>query len=175
MDSDTNESSMSNDANKSFPDTEDPWSSELSSSVSSHSTTVHMSTMPPIPTPDQKQKQQEIFPVQIETISISSGDDSPNEEQRQQQQQQHETSISSQEWRPLAASTPFSTITTNDPRSDPDIENDFFNDIEKLVRKFLARPNRLYPYYRVMRWIIGEQPKVEHLVTIVINRPTILL
>ena len=72
---------------------------------------------------------------------------------------------------PKAVSTP--TVMTA-PQSEKDIENELFNDIQEIVRKFIVRPNRDYPYYRVMRWLEGDDPKLEHFVTVVINRPTIM-
>ena len=77
----------------------------------------------------------------------------------------------SSNWEPLVVSTP--TVTTA-PQSDKDIENELFDDIQEIVRKFIVRPNRDYPYYRVMRWLEGDDPKLEHFVTVVINRPTIM-
>ena len=75
----------------------------------------------------------------------------------------------SQPWSPMAISTP---LVATAPRSEKDIENELFRDIEQLVQTFLRRPNRNYPYYRVMRWFDEDDPKLEHVVTVVINRPT---
>ena len=74
-------------------------------------------------------------------------------------------------WDPMAISTP---IITTAPRSEKDIENELFHDIQVIVRNFIRHPNRHYPYYRVMRWFEGDDPKLEHILTVVINRPTII-
>ncbi len=61
---------------------------------------------------------------------------------------------------PSAVSTPLlttaTTTTSSSRRSGREIENELFQNIQNLVREFLRRPNREYPYYRVMRWTIGE-------------------
>lgn len=75
-------------------------------------------------------------------------------------------------WYPMAISTPI--VTTTAPRTDKDIENELFHDIKEIVRKFLRRPNCDYPYYRVIRWVEGEHPKLEHVLTVVINQPTVV-
>src|SRR5271170_1182035 len=82
-----------------------------------------------------------------------------------------------QEWLPVAASTPVSTssITIGSRRSERDIENELFQNIETAVQEFLRHSNREYPSYRIIRCTIGEQPRLEYTVTIVINRPTIIL
>ena len=73
---------------------------------------------------------------------------------------------------PLMTSTP---IVTSAPRSERDMEDALFGDMENLVREFLRRPDRRYPYYRIIRWNEGEHPKLEYVLTVVINRPAIVL
>lgn len=98
------------------------------------------------------------------TISISSGTESTISSQG--------TSIElSTNWEPMAVSTP---LITTAPRSEKEIEMELFHDIEQIVRKFIRRPNRDYPYYRVIRWVEGDDPKLEHVLTVVINRPTVI-
>jgi hypothetical protein len=165
-----------------FQDAQGHWYSHLSSSVPSllTSTTIATATtptmapslsMPLLTATGQEYREQEIVPIPSETMCISSDDDSRD----QQKHQEEMTSILSQEWLPPAASTPLSAVSTNTVRSEREIENELFHNIEQLVREFLDRPNRQYPYYRVMRWTTGEQPKIEHIVTVVINRPVIIL
>ena len=55
------------------------------------------------------------------------------------------------------------------------MENALFRDIEDLVREFLRRPNREYPYYRIIRWTEGQDPQLEYVITVVINRPVVVL
>lgn len=83
----------------------------------------------------------------------------------------------SQEWSPLAASTPLlAAVADNHTRRlEREIENELFHHIQGLVRTFLARPNRGYPHYRIKRWIDGEDVKSGHFLTVVINRPVVLL
>jgi dsRNA-specific ribonuclease len=66
-------------------------------------------------------------------------------------------------------------IVTSAPRSDRELEDALFQDIETLVREFLRRPNRRFPYYRIIRWTEGQQPKLEYVLTVVINPPAIVL
>ena len=83
-----------------------------------------------------------------------------------------EAMVSSDEDAPVMTSTP---IVTSAPRSEQDMEDALFQDMERLVREFLRRPNRQYPYYRIMRWTEGDQPKLEYVLTVVINQPAIIL
>jgi hypothetical protein len=111
--------------------------------------------------------------VTFSIVHDNDEDDNRNEEQ----QTTTTTSILSQEWLPPAASTPVAatTVARSTRRSERELENELFRNIENLVREFLARPNREYPYYRVIRWTIGEEPRLEYVLTVVINRPTIIL
>ena len=127
------------------------------------------------------------------TVRISTVDaNATHNEEQQQQQQQHITSISSHHWPPPAASsTPQATIvcdtssgsrssssghsSTTDTRSEQELENELFQSIENLIRAFIDRPNRNFPYYRIMRWTTGHEPLLEYVVTVVINRPAIIL
>jgi len=148
--------------------------SHLTSPDASFVTTMTSITSPTASTTtDQEQSQHEVLLSQSGTICVSSDDDSRNEEEQQQQS----PSTLSQEWLPPATSTPLfaAAATTNVLRSERQIENDLFNNIQKLVQEFLRRPNRQYPYYRIMRWTVGEQPKLEHVLTVVINQPAIIL
>ena len=100
-------------------------------------------------------------------------------------EQQQRSDDLSQEWAPLAISTPVLVVVGDHPpattidhrtrRFERQIENELFEDIERLVRTFLSRPNREYPYYRIIRWIEGNDPKLEYGFTVVINRPVVLL
>ena len=83
--------------------------------------------------------------------------------------QQHSMEVS-QRWSPMAMSTPVVTTAT---RSEKEIEDELFHNIEQLVRNYINRPTCNYPCYRVMRWFEGEDPKIEYVVTVVINQPTI--
>lgn len=98
------------------------------------------------------------------TISVRSG----NENDIPSQENSIEVSPN---WDPMAISTP---IITTASRSDKDIENELFHDIEEIVRKFIRRPSRHYPYYRVIRWVEGDHPKLEYVLTVVINEPTVI-
>ena len=100
---------------------------------------------------------------------FTSADGSAREEEREQQ---CGALMPSSEDVPLMTSTP---IVTSAPRSERDMEDALFGDIETLVREFLRRPDRRYPYYRIIRWTEGEQPKLEYVLTVVINRPAIVL
>ena len=101
------------------------------------------------------------------------------DEDNQIEAQQQEPVELSQGWAPLAASTPLlaadAAADNQTRRLEREIENELFHNIEGLVRTFLARPNREYPYYRIMRWTDGEDVKLEHVLTVVINRPVVLL
>lgn len=97
------------------------------------------------------------------TIVLSSGTES-NIESRQ-----HSMEVS-QAWSPMAISTP---VVTTAPRSAKEMENELFHDIEQLIRKFVSRPNCDFPCYRVMRWFEGDDPTLEHVVTVVINQPIV--
>lgn len=117
-------------------------------------------------TADQEHCEQEIItPSQSQTVCGLSDDENHD---------QDITTILPQEWLPLATSTPLSLHSPEETtRSEQEIVNDLFTNIEQLVRTFVNRPNRQYPYYRVMRWTTGEPSNIEHFVTVVINRPTI--
>ena len=122
-------------------------------------------------------------PTRSDTICISSSDDEDDNNNgdnsgRGPQHVAQMTSILPQEWRPVAASTPQqqqSMPTMDMIRTEQAIEQELFDNIQRLVQEFLSRPNRHYPYYRVMRWTIGDQPRIEHMITVVINQLTILL
>jgi hypothetical protein len=145
---------------------------EVMTSILSQTTTTAMASMSLSTTSHQEHGERPMAPVQSETICTSSDNDSRNEERYQEEM----TSILSQEWLPPATSTPLSSaVSTNTDRSEREIENDLFHNIEQLVREFVNRPNRQYPYYRVMRWTTDDQQQIEHIVTVVINRPAIIL
>lgn len=108
--------------------------------------------------------EQELLPVNDGTILINSGTHGHFSSQ------QHSFEVS-RSWKPIAVST---HIMPTVPRSQKDIENELFDDIEQLVRKFIRRPNLDYPYYRVIRCIEGDDSKLEHFITVVINRPSVV-
>ena len=104
------------------------------------------------------------YDLEVEgTIVLSSGTES-NVESRQ-----HSMEVS-QTWSPMAISTP---VVTTAPRSAKQMENELFYDIEQLIRKFVSHPNCDFPCYRVMRWFEGDDPTLEHVVTVVINQPIV--
>ena len=98
------------------------------------------------------------------TIVLSSGTESNIESQQRSMEV-------SQAWSPMAMSTPLVTATA--ASSEKDLENELFRDIEQLVRKFINRPNCEFPCYRVLRWFEGDDPTLEHVVTVVINQPIV--
>ncbi len=124
------------------------------------------------------QIEQDISLLSMETMCISSDDDDGDASRNKGQQRQQMANILFQDWLPSATSTsllatvPAATSTTR--RSEREVENELFQHIQNLVREFLRRPNRECPYYRVMRWTIDEQPRLEYILTVVINRPTII-
>ena len=94
----------------------------------------------------------------------------------EQQQQQDSISFASGDIELFVTSTPIDrddalVVATG---TESDMENALFRDIEDLVREFLRRPNRQYPYYRIIRWTEGQNPRLEHVLTVVINRPDII-
>jgi hypothetical protein len=128
--------------------------------------------------------EQQMSLLSTDTIAISNAaaaaaddDDDDDAIHNQEQQQTQITSTLSEVWLPVAASTPLlSTVNAanNDTRrSEREIENELFQTIESLVREFIGRPNRECPYYRIMRLTNDQEPKLEYLVTVIINRPTI--
>ena len=177
----------------SYPDAQGHWYSNLSSpSLPSlvMNMTPTMSIMeisppaqPTAATTDQQALEQVIavataVPIRSETICISSGSDDDNDAIRRNQPVAQMTSVLPEEWRPAAASTPQEEEPmpmTGIIPTERQLEQELFDNIQRLVQEFVSRPNRHYPYYRVMRWTTGDQPRIEHLVTVVINRPTILL
>jgi hypothetical protein len=112
-------------------------------------------------------------------LTLTSDEHSRVEEQQQQQQQQQQDTISFA----FGDAALFVTSTPIDadnalaaaPRSERAMENALFRDIEDLVREFLRQPNRQYPYYRIIRWTEGQDPPMEYVLTVVINRPVIVL
>jgi hypothetical protein len=131
------------------------------------------SSTPSTITHDMQNEHQMSFLSTEVTFSIANDND---EVDSRNEEQPTTTSILSQEWLPPAASTPVAatTVATSTRRSEREIENELFRNIENLVREFLRRPNREYPYYRIIRWTIGEQPRLEYVLTVVINRPTVI-
>ena len=111
-------------------------------------------------------------------MTLTSDDQSRVEERQQQQQQQQDSiSFASGDTALFVTSTPIdgNSALTTAPRSERAMENALFRDIEDLVREFLRRPNRQYPYYRIIRWTEGQDPQMEYVLTVVINRPAIVL
>jgi hypothetical protein len=128
-----------------------------------------------------EQQMSDLFTEETFCISTEDDDDDDdhncNEGPQHEQQTQQMTSTSSEDWLPSeAASTSLSTIAaTHSPcRSEREIENELFQNIEKLVREFLRRPNCKYPCYQIIQWTIGEQMRLEYTLTVIINRPTII-
>jgi len=70
------------------------------------------------------------------------------------------------------ATTAVTTVTRRQLR---EMENELFHNIETLAREFVTRTNTEYPHYRVIRWTVGEQPTREYVLTVVLNRPAIIL
>jgi len=128
-----------------------------------------------------EQQMSDLFTEETFSICTDDNDDDDhncNEGPQQDQQTQQMTSTLSQDWLPSeAASTPLSTIAaTHSPcRSEREIENELFQNIEKLVREFLRRPNCKYPYYQIIQWTMDEPMRLEYALTVIINRPTIIL
>jgi hypothetical protein len=169
MNSDNNESNE----NYATPmeDGQGHWYSSLTSPDASTSS-MASSTI----THDMQIKQQ-LSVLSTEPICISiDSDDSRNEGQQEQQTRQMPSTLT-QECLPPLASTPVtaSSITIGNPRSERDIENELFQNIETSFREFLRHSNREYPSYRIIRCTIGESPRLEYTVIVVINRPTIIL
>src|SRR5271168_2087950 len=97
----------------------DPSSSSMTPSTITHDIQI-------------EQQQQQLSLPSTETICISNdSDDSRNEGQQEQQTQQMPSTLT-QEWLPLAASTQVSTssITIGSRRSERDIENELFQNID---------------------------------------------
>ena len=179
----------------SSPDAQGHWYSNLSSPslpslvMNMTPTMFIMEISPPVQptaaTTDHQAPEQVIavataVPTRLETICISSGDDDNGDKNgiHHQPVAQITSVLPVEEWRPVAASTPQEEepmpmigIIPTERQS----EQELFDNIQRLVQEFVSRPNRHYPYYRVMRLTTGDQPRIEHLVTVVINRPTILL
>ena len=107
--------------------------------------------------------EQELSTTVDGAIVLSSGPENNIESQ------QHSMKVS-QTGSPVAISTPGVTTASS---SESDVENELFHDIEQLVRKFASRSNCDYPCYRVIRWFEGDDPILEHVVTVVINRPIV--
>ena len=113
-------------------------------------------------------------------MALNRDDHSRDEGEQQQSQQQGSISFAFGDAAVFVASTPIDGDSTAAaaaaaPRSERAMENALFRDIEDLVREFLRRPNRQYPYYRIMRWTEGQDPRLEYVLTVVINQPVIVL
>lgn len=83
------------------------------------------------------------------------------------------TNVVSQEYPFVMSSTP--PISTCSTSTDGDAEDELFEGIERLIRDFLGRPNRCYPYYRILRWALEEEPTLSFSAVVVVNRPTALI
>ena len=127
MEDDSNANNTSR-SGSSFQDAQGNWYSNLTSPDPSILTTT-VTSMTSATTPsNQEQSQHEVLVSQSGTICVSSDDDDSGTKEQEQL-----TSILSQEWLPPAASTPLFAAATNTPRSEREMENDLFNDIQKLV------------------------------------------
>ncbi|CAF1249464.1 unnamed protein product [Adineta ricciae] len=109
------------------------------------------------------------------TPSITTTDDATNRHSLQSKSMSFQVHTSSREWLPVATSTPLVAVSSATMHSLEDEENELFDKIRLLVRDFTQRPNRQYPLTRIIKWTVDELPKVEHVVVVVINRPTIVL
>lgn len=197
-DDDVSNMSIHGQSTESVPEHQPSQLSSSAPSYTSPSLMVSISMVPTISMPSllplsstinqqqQQQGEQEIpasQPVIVsETICISSDDADDDEEEEEEVHSDHPTGITTalpEQWLPPATSTPLSPrATTNDPhevQTEQEIEEELFDNIHRLVRDFVERPHHRYPYYRVIRWRTGEQSNIEHVLTIVINRPTIIL
>ena len=82
---------------------------------------------------------------------------------------------------PIATSTPRTAGTPPQPilvpytRSEKQAEDELFQRIERLIRDFLNRPNRRYPYHRVLNWTLEDDPTVSYSVVVTINAPSMVI
>jgi hypothetical protein len=82
---------------------------------------------------------------------------------------------------PIATSTPRTASTPPQPilapytRSERQAEDELFQRIERLIRDFLSRPNRRYPYHRIMEWTLPDDPTLNYCAVVIINPPITVL
>ena len=82
---------------------------------------------------------------------------------------------------PIATSTPRLVATPPQPilvpytRSEKQAEDELFQRIERLIRDFLNRPNRRYPYHRILEWTLDEEPTLSYSADITINPPSMVI
>ena len=108
---------------------------------------------------------------------------SPSDPQQQQQSMGSDIVLSVPSPVPvlIATSTPRTAATPPQPilapytRSEKQAEDELFQRIERLIRDFLDRPNRRYPYHRIMEWTMGDEPTLNYSAVVVINPPSTVL
>jgi hypothetical protein len=82
---------------------------------------------------------------------------------------------------PIATSTPRTASSPPQPilvpytRSERQAEDDLFQRIERLIRDFLSRLNRRYPYHRIMEWTLPDDPTLNYRFVVVITPPSSVL
>ena len=108
---------------------------------------------------------------------------SPTDPQQQQQQQVTDSDmvLPSPSPVPIATSTPRTAGTPPQPilapytRSEKQAEDELFQRIERLIRDFLNRPNRRYPYHWIMEWTLPGEPTLNYSAVVIINPPSTVL
>ena len=82
---------------------------------------------------------------------------------------------------PIATSTPRTASSPPQPilvpytRSERQAEDDLFQRIQRMIRDFLSRPNRRYPYHRIMEWTLPNDPTLNYRAVVVIAPPSPVL
>jgi hypothetical protein len=69
-------------------------------------------------------------------------------------------------------SIPSQPILVPSTPSERQAEDDLFQGIERLIRDFLARPNRRHPYHRIMEWALADDPTLNYCAVVIINPPS---
>ena len=112
------------------------------------------------------------------TVSFAS----PSDPQQQQEQSTGSgIMLTSPSPVPIATSTPRTASTPPQPilmpytRSERQAEDELFQRIERLIRDFLSRPNRRYPYHRIMEWTLPDDPALNYCAVVIINPPSTVL
>ena len=76
---------------------------------------------------------------------------------------------------PPPSSTPPQPILVPHTLSERQAEDDLFQQIERLIRDFLCRPDRRSPYHRIMEWTVPDDPTLQYCAVVIINPPSTLL
>ena len=111
------------------------------------------------------------------TVSFAS----PSDSQQQQQSTGSGMILTSPSPVPIATSTPRTAPSPPQPilmpytRSERQAEDELFQRIERLIRDFLSRPNRRYPYHRIMEWTLPDDPTLHYCAVVIINPPATVL